>query len=366
MKLINCDVYEFIDIIKNKCLVCFGVGVWFDRFIDRYESLSIENYLCYISDNDLKKVGKNKKVINKEIPIISPEQLKNLKNVAILITCADVFNVFDQLNVFPELSDVWCFASSYIMSETTIVDERNRYYPATFRITPQQIIPKKIHYCWFGGKPIPEKNLYWMESWKKYCPDYEIIRWDESNYDVSKNKYMYDAYKAKKWGFVPDYARLDIIYQHGGIYLDTDVELIANMDELLFQQAFVGIDSPWLINLGSGFGAVSGHKIIGELRDMYCHMEFCNRDGRLNMTPCPILQKDYFKSKGYVNNGNYQIIDEVSIYPEKILSAKCSFTDRILPTERSVAIHHFDGSWVSPEQKRIHEERFKLFQSINE
>ena len=94
------------------------------------------------------------------------------------------------------------------------------------------MIPKKIHYCWFGGNPMPEKDKKCIESWKRYCPDYEIIRWDESNYDVSKNRYMKEAYEEKKWGFVPDYARLDIIYNEGGIYLDTDVELVKNLDDL--------------------------------------------------------------------------------------------------------------------------------------
>lgn len=88
------------------------------------------------------------------------------------------------------------------------------------------MIPKIIHYCWFGGAEIPEHDKKCIESWKKYCPDYQIIRWDESNYDYKKNPYMKEAYEAKKWGFVPDFARLDIVYEHGGIYLDTDVEII--------------------------------------------------------------------------------------------------------------------------------------------
>ena len=94
-------------------------------------------------------------------------------------------------------------------------------------------IPKKIHYCWFGRNEIPEKTLRCIESWKKYCPDYEIIQWNEDNYDINKIPYMKDAYKEKKWAFVSDYARLDVIYQYGGIYLDTDVELVNSLDDLL-------------------------------------------------------------------------------------------------------------------------------------
>ena len=88
------------------------------------------------------------------------------------------------------------------------------------------MIPKVIHYCWFGANALPESAIECIESWKQFCPDYEIIQWNETNYDVTKNRYMHEAYQNKKYGFVPDYARLDIIYTHGGIYLDTDVELI--------------------------------------------------------------------------------------------------------------------------------------------
>ena len=91
------------------------------------------------------------------------------------------------------------------------------------------MIPKVIHYCWFGGNEMSALEKKCIESWKTQCPDYEIVRWDETNYDVTKNPYMQQAYAAKKWGFVPDYARLDILYQHGGFYLDTDVELLQSL-----------------------------------------------------------------------------------------------------------------------------------------
>ena len=95
------------------------------------------------------------------------------------------------------------------------------------------MIPKKIHYCWFGGAPKSKLAKKCIKSWKRKCPDYEIIEWNESNYDVTKIPFMKEAYDAKKWGFVPDYARLDIIYNNGGIYLDTDVEIVKSLDDLL-------------------------------------------------------------------------------------------------------------------------------------
>ena len=127
------------------------------------------------------------------------------------------------------------------------------------------MIPKIIHYCWFGNGPIPEKDKKCINSWKKYCSDYKIIQWNEKNYDITKNKYMNQAYQQKKWGFVPDYARLDIIYTYGGIYLDTDVEIIKSFDSLLSNRGFAGFERPDYVNLGLGFGAEAENIIIKKM-----------------------------------------------------------------------------------------------------
>ena len=148
-------------------------------------------------------------------------------------------------------------------------------------------IPKIIHYCWVGGKPKPQSVLYCIESWKRCCPDYEIREWNESNYDFTKNEYMRQAYEAKKWGFVPDYARLDIIYEYGGIYLDTDVEMLRSPDELLGQDGFMGFentgDGEYFVNCGHGFGAVPHHEVIRKARDLYNVLSFLNEDGTPNL-----------------------------------------------------------------------------------
>ena len=114
-------------------------------------------------------------------------------------------------------------------------------------------IPKIIHYCWFGGGTISPENRKCMESWEKYCPDYKIIEWNEQNFDISKNRYVQQAYEAKKYAFVSDYARLAVVYEHGGIYLDTDVELVRPLDELLEHKGFIGMEhsapSPYGLSL---------------------------------------------------------------------------------------------------------------------
>ena len=214
------------------------------------------------------------------------------------------------------------------------------------------MIPKIIHYCWFGGKKHPEYLDKNIESWRKYCPDYEIKLWNEDNYDVTKNKYMYDAYKNGKWGFVPDYARLDIIYEHGGIYLDTDVELINSMDDLLNLDGFIGFERGDKVNLGVGFGARPKLEILKYLRDQYEKLDFVRADGSIDMTPSPDIQTQHLISKGLQPNGQYQIIESMTVLPEKYINAKSVRTRRTIPKEYTKAIHHYDGSWVDERIKK--------------
>lgn len=362
MKFYNCDIYKFKELISNKKLVCFGAGRGLRNFLQYYGSEHIEQCIHCIADNMYEYMEKEIQINDVKIPIIDIDTLLNMKDIILLITCRDICGVYEQLSSYPELEDIWCFTTIYIIGETNRKEEENRYYPENYRITKEPEIPKRIHYCWFGIHDIPKKNRIWMESWEKYCPDYEIVRWDENNYDVTKNEYMYEAYKAGRWGFVSDYARLDIIYNYGGIYLDTDVELLKNLDELLYQRVFAGVDGSRNISLGLGFGAKKGVSIIKELKDLYKNKKFKKKDGSYDLTAVPTIQRPYFIEKGYINNGEYQIIDGMTVYSEKVLSAKCSWTGKIAPNEHSFTIHHYDGSWTDQsirEQNRKNSELFK-------
>ena len=145
------------------------------------------------------------------------------------------------------------------------------------------MIPKKIHYCWFGGNPLPEFAKKYIESWKKYLPEYEIIEWNESNYDVRKIPYISQAYDAKKYAFVSDYARFDIIYEHGGVYFDTDVEVIKDMTGILEHGAFAGIESAGALNAGLGFATRQREPILKEILESYKDEKFLNDDGSFNV-----------------------------------------------------------------------------------
>ena len=153
------------------------------------------------------------------------------------------------------------------------------------------MIPKKIHYCWFGRNPLPESALKCIASWKKFFPDYEIIEWNEDNFDVNCIPYTRQAYEAKKYAFVSDYARFKILYEHGGVYFDTDVEVIRSMDDIIERGAFLGFEinpnenRPYgAVNPGVGMGAESGMSLYKNILDYYSQLSFIRPDGSYEMT----------------------------------------------------------------------------------
>ena len=346
MKFLNSDIYSFLEFSKDKEVVAFGAGKGLHNFLLEFNELNVESIIQYVVDNDKSKIGKMITLVNETRIITSLENVIKMNNLVILISCVDICSIFEQLNTISVLKDVVCFSTIYIRSETNLYKDKIRVYPNTFRITSDMRIPKIIHYCWFGKKPIPKKNMEWIDGWKRKCPDYEIIQWNENNYDVTKNQYMYDAYKEKKWGFVPDYARLDLIYNYGGIYLDTDVEIIRKFDELLYEEIFFGVDCSHKISLGLGFGASKKNEIIQKLRDYYDKVSFYDDKGRISNVSAPSLQEKCFEELGFKKNGEYQRIGNIAVFPERVMAAKCNLTGRTSISENTFSIHHYDASWV--------------------
>ena len=168
------------------------------------------------------------------------------------------------------------------------------------------MIEKKINYCWFGGNPKSEIIQKCIESWKKYCPDYEIIEWNESNFDINICEYTKEAYKNKKWAFVSDFARLWIIYNNGGIYLDTDVELFSPLDELLKYDAWFASEDIRSVNTGMGFGAERNNVLLKNMLDDYYNRIF-------DMTPCTILNTQILLNtvKDFKRTYDNQVIDNI-------------------------------------------------------
>ena len=213
-------------------------------------------------------------------------------------------------------------------------------------------IPKIIHYCWLGGNPKPDSVLRCIDSWRKYCPDYEIREWNESNLDISMNEYTRQAYEAKAWGFVPDYLRLWIVYTHGGIYLDTDVQIIRSFDPLLKEKGFAGFEDDEHIALGLGFGAEAENPMIAKQMAVYDGLRFRNEDGSYNRTPSPQYSTELMKQLGlHPNNGSVQYIDGFACYPPEYFCPKSFQTGMMKLTKNTFSIHQFDASWYSEEER---------------
>ena len=234
------------------------------------------------------------------------------------------------------------------------------------------MIPKIIHYCWFGGAPLGESELKCIESWKRYCPDYEIRRWDESNYDVHKNQYMSDAYALRKLAFVSDYARVDVVREYGGLYFDTDVELIRSPDEFLNCGLFCGWENRSgmrengvafdnSVAFGLGFGAKAGHPVLNEILGLYETLNFINSDGTLNLLACPAYQTEVLKRHGLDDaRATRQSFEDIEVYPEEFFSPQSQLTGEVRLTPDTVSIHHFSMTWMDPSVRRELDFEWKL------
>lgn len=205
------------------------------------------------------------------------------------------------------------------------------------------MIPKKIHYCWFGGNPLPKSAIKCINSWKKYCPDYEIIEWNEQNFDINSNAYTQKCYSDKKYAFLSDYARLLIIKQYGGIYLDTDVELIKSLDPLLENSAFFGFENDELIATGLGFGAEPKNILIDEMLKIYDSFLW----HEVQYIPCPILNTDALLNFGLVQNGRYQNLTHGVVYPIDYFNPYDNPTGKLTITSNTYSIHWYSKSWLS-------------------
>ena len=176
------------------------------------------------------------------------------------------------------------------------------------------MIEKKIHYCWFGGKPLPKEAKKCIDSWKKYFPDFEIIEWNENNFNINYNKYTSEAYKNRKYAYVADVARLYVIYNYGGIYFDVDVEVIKNYKDIIKNEAFFGLEKEGYLNTGLGFGATKKSQIVKQLLDDYKDRDFVTQDGKLNLIPCPEINSKIFLKNGYDLKNKSQTINNITIF----------------------------------------------------
>lgn len=212
-------------------------------------------------------------------------------------------------------------------------------------------IPKIIHYCWFGPKEIPKMEQSCIASWKKYLPDYQIMFWNENNFDVNSVKYTEEAYKNGKFAFVSDYVRMYALYEHGGIYFDTDVEVLKNLDCFLQDNAFIGFENKTMIGTGI-IGAEKKSPLFKMMLDYYASHNFIDNNGNMDTTTNVQIITKALTELGFVPHNSEQVLPGIHIYERDIFCPKKMDDGSFSVTERSVTIHKFAGSWSTERERK--------------
>lgn len=343
MKLIDCGMTEFAQRCQTKEVVCFGAGKQLQEFVNAMPYINIYKIVDnhkYESDVDIQ--GRKLSIIS--LSGFIDMYKGRMDEVIMLITCMSFAQVIRQMENISVLQDLECCIFLFIReyTEETIIPPM---------VQGEALIPKRLHYCWFGKEEIPDAYKRNIESWHKFCPDYEIIRWDESNYDLNSSEYSKQAYEANKWVFVSDYARVDILKQHGGIYLDTDVEVIRSLDELLRWKLFCGFENINWIAWGLAIGAVKEHPILKELLKIYNDIPFQNKDGSYNEITCPTYQTNIMRKFGFSINNRFQQIDGVAVYPKECFAPFGLYRGMGRITTNTYSIHWYSVSWFGERQQ---------------
>lgn len=341
--------------LENKHIVMFGAGavgtVTAPEILMDY---SLGNYVdCYI-DNNMRLWGSPVETCIGKRFVRSPEYLEQCSadNTVIFLNISRYDSVIKQLEAMKCTEKMIC----YFVPMMCIHNFHQSGGQGVVKQFSKPVIPKTIHYIWLGSNEMSENLQKCIDSWRKYCPDYEIKCWNESNYDIEKNLYMKQSYENRAFSFVTDYARLDILYNYGGIYLDTDVELKKSLDSMLFQEAFCGVEKWQILNSGGGIGAIKGNKMIKQLLDFRNTISFINPDGTQNRNTCGYYETVVALRNGYKLNGQNQRIQGMTIYssdyfhPYDYMTGKCEMTDD------TFSVHHFNGGWLTEEQQHANRE----------
>ena len=346
MVLRNAGYPELANRIKeeDKRITVYGAGM-IGRIVIPYivEAYGLQEYVDCFVDSDSRKQGQEILVGSFRYEIRGMEILSRLeKNSVLLITTSRFYQVLDCLDGIPKLRDTEAYLVPVMQLEAS--ERAKKFGIHRFLDTP--VIPKKIHYCWFSEKPMPLFLQECVQSWRELCPDYEIKEWNEKNYDVADIPYVEEAYKNGSYGFVADVARLDILYQYGGVYLDTDVTLLKSLDELLYQPGFVGVEKWGVINVGGGCGVMPHHPMIRKLLEYRLKFPFEWEDGSLNLESSGSYESKPFLDCGFKPDNTIQNVGGMTVYTSDFFHPFDYVSRELCVTENTYGIHHFTASWV--------------------
>ncbi len=332
---------------EAKALICFGAGNLPLYSEDMLIDLGIAGKIVSFIDNSPLKQGSFVHLAGKDIPVYKAAYLWGIdvKKYVLMIFAEAYKPIEEQLNsmaglgqmgyyIFPEINREYC------LRNRTLLD---------LRVGAEPLIPKKIHYFWFGGKEKSEMQIRCIESWKKHCSGYELVEWNESNYDCGKNAYVKEACDCGKWAYATDYARLDVLYAEGGFYFDTDVELIKNIDAFR-QYRVITFFGEWAApNSGAGIGAVKGHSVLKKMMETREKIPFITT-GRIDSRTNSIYEAEALKEMGFTMNHKSQCIDGVCIAANEYIAPASVLGCDEYVTENTYGIHYCRNSWADVER----------------
>lgn len=350
----NLGFTEFKQFIVDKEVVVFGAGKALESCMDSYfDHIKIN----LVIDNDARNWNSSGQIAESTYTIGPVSELikayKRNKNIICFIDSPFyAYEIVKQLDSLDELEGLACYLHIFIRN----TKEKIQAYNFT---KGKQCIPKKIHYIWVGKNKLPLQYERNIETWKKYNPYYEIICWNENNYDFFRDEYTREAYKSGSWGFVPNLARLDIVSREGGIYLDVDVEAVSSFDKLLNDEAFFNMGCANSINRGCGFGAIKGALILDEMKEEFFKYRCCNEKGDFIRRQDHMYSHPVLKRRGFCIVNQYQKIDKIAKYPTEVMSPLTidGFENAI--SDKTISLHQEAGSWKAKDI-RDNKEIYKL------
>lgn len=357
MKTKNIPIDKFVEYIEDKDIYIYGVGDFYRRLSGKAVYPGIHKKVAGYIDNGRK--GEKITVLGQEYHVYGVEFLKSVGQGVILL-CGTTYleEMYKQLEAQCLPDELECFIMPLIWAVSDGRDDPDIMRQLSLKgdLLPKKEykIEKKIHSFWFSGERKPEKYQRCIDTWKRVCPDYEIVEWDMDSYDCNKNLFLKQAYEKKKWAFMSDYARLDVIYHYGGIYLDMDVELLKDFEPLLRFDAFFNYGMRHMIELGSGFGSIKRNPFIGSLLKLYENAAFLDREGKSQEMKYvqPRWINDSFRKKGFWMNGDMQLVDNMLLLPRRFYTPKDDFfLWNCLQSDDTRGIHHFNSEWQPQEYR---------------
>lgn len=330
------------ELFEKKCII-FGTGIQGQRALLFMDNWGVKNCVCAFADNAVNKQQAGVEIDGEYYEVFSAEQLRRVadKNIVILIASIHHREIYEQLQYL--LSEQECVCIS--LDEVASVELEQSEYREVVKEYKHPVIPKIIHYAWFGGDE-PEFVQKNVAHWKEVCPEYEIIKWNEKNYDIKKNRYMFQAYERKQWGFASDYLRLDVVNQYGGIYLDTDIEMIKKPDELLYQNCFGSVDASLTMNTGSGFGAKPHSMMLEKHLEYYDKIAFVKANGLQDKTSCNTHSFRLLSEYGVRIDNKLQKVLDMWIYPMIFQGADQHNRIRRI-NDQTFWVHYGNMSWFA-------------------